>query len=344
MTLIPLTPSQLAERQQALGAWLSDRSGSPVSLRPVSGDASFRRYFRFQHAGSSHVAMDAPPSHEDCRPFAALADAYLAVGVQVPTIHARDLEQGFLWLRDFGDQLLLPLLSDVGQARNLYRRALAVVPAIQQVIATADGELPLYDEAMLRREMALFSDWLLPRQLGYQLDADGHALWQQLTDLLVANALEQPQVGVHRDFHSRNLMLLVDGGIGVIDFQDAVVGPITYDAVSLLRDCYVAWPDELVYAELEGFRQLLLAAGRSDVGDAAQFRRWFDLMGMQRHLKAAGIFARLLHRDGKPGYIADIPRTVGYILSVGSHYPELQPVIDWLKADIWPLIETKCGG
>lgn len=342
MSLTPLSSAQLALREQALGQWLSEQTGHPVSLTPVSGDASFRRYFRFSHAGETQVAMDAPPSHENCHPFAALADAYLAVAVQVPLIRARDLDQGFLWLRDFGDQLLLPLLTDSDAAQRLYPQALAELPAIQQVVATGDGPLPAFDEAMLRREMALFSDWLLPRHLGYEMDHQGQALWQEFCDLLVANALSQPQVGVHRDFHSRNLMLLGDGSIGVIDFQDAVVGPITYDAASLLRDCYVAWPDELVYGQLEAFRQQLLAAGRSDVADGEQFRQWFDLMAMQRHLKASGIFARLLHRDGKPGYIADIPRTVNYILQVGRRYPQLAGVIAWLESEIWPRIEEHC--
>lgn len=343
MSLMPLTAAQLAARQSTLEGWLGQLTASPIQLQPVSGDASFRRYFRFVHQGVSHVAMDAPPSHEDCRPFVALADSYLAAGVQVPAIAARDLAQGFLWLRDFGDQLLLPLLTSEPAARHWYPRCLQLLPVIQQVQATADGPLPCFDEAMLRREMALFSDWLLPRHLDYHMDADELALWQQLTDLLVANALAQPQRGVHRDYHARNLMVLADDSIGVIDFQDAVVGPITYDAVSLLRDCYVAWPDELVDELLEGFRQQLLAAGETAAADAGRFRRWFDLMGMQRHLKAAGIFARLLHRDGKPGYIADIPRTVGYILAVGRRYPELQAVMGWLESRIWPLVQSRCA-
>lgn len=343
MSLMPFSAAQLAARQTALEAWLGQLTASTIVLQPVSGDASFRRYFRFHHQGASHIAMDAPPSHEDCRPFVALADRYLAVGVQVPEIVARDLQQGFLWLRDFGDQLLLPLLTDAAAARHWYPRCLQLLPAIEQVEATEDGHLPAFDEAMLRREMALFSDWLLPRHLDYQMDAAEQLLWQQLTDLLVANALAQPQRGVHRDYHARNLMVLSDGSIGVIDFQDAVVGPITYDAVSLLRDCYVAWPDALVDELLEGFRQQLLASGVAEAGDAARFRRWFDLMGMQRHLKASGIFARLLHRDGKAGYIADIPRTVGYIIAVGRRYPELTAVIDWLEQRIWPLIQSRCA-
>ncbi len=310
---------------------------------PVSGDASFRRYFRALSNGCSWIAVDAPPEKEDSRPFVAVAQALAEQAVAVPEIHAVDLDQGFMLLSDLGDELYLGQLTQAS-VDGLYQQALQSLVQIQACPGLLRGALPLYDAALLNREMELFREWFLPGLLGLELSADEHLMLDALFDRLTQVALQQPQVFVHRDYHSRNLMYRPGNAPGVIDFQDAVMGPITYDLVSLLRDCYVAWPQQQVYGWVEGFRQSLLAQGQP-VGDEAEFRRWFDLMGAQRHLKVLGIFARLKLRDGKSGYLADIPRTLFYLLHELSVEPELQAVTTWLhqmvipamrQSGIWP--------
>ncbi len=335
-----LQPINYEARLVALEQWLIAQTGeSAIVLEPVSGDASFRRYFRFYHRGHSQIAMDAPPSHEDSQPFVALARAYAEMGVPVPAIKAQDLSQGFLWLSDLGDTLLLGRLTD-DSATGFYQTALTQLLPIQQVLHTELGPLPLFDSAMLQREMALFSDWLVARYLGLELDGSTQAMFTELFAALEHNALAQPQVGVHRDYHSRNLMVQADGVLGVIDFQDAVQGPLTYDAVSLLRDCYIRWPDAEVAQWREYFRQALQQEHGVEY-PAATFARWFDLMGMQRHLKAAGIFARLWLRDGKSGYLNDIPQTVGYLIEYSGRYPEFASFQRWLTEVFMPAWQAK---
>ncbi|RCU49951.1 serine/threonine protein kinase [Corallincola holothuriorum] len=321
-------------RRNLLTKWAREQLNNPqLELTSVSGDASFRRYFRLIHDDIPYIAVDAPPPHEDCRPFVAIAQAYLAAELKVPEIKALDLEQGMMLLSDFGDTLLLAELTEQS-AGFLYGHALQQLPAIYSVTATEAGNLPAFDEAMLSREMALFTDWLIAKHLQLTLSDDEAQLVNEAFEFLIENAQMQPQGGVHRDYHSRNLMVC-DDGLGIIDFQDAVIGPITYDAVSLLRDCYIRWPDALVYELLARWQALLVESELlAPEIDEAQFRLWFDLMGIQRHLKAAGIFARLYHRDGKEGYLADIPRTVGYIVDVAATYPQLAKFAKFVESKV----------
>lgn len=302
-------------------------------LAPASSDASFRRYWRVTHAGGSLIAMDAPPTHEDCGRFADLARRFRAIGLNTPEVHAEDTEQGFLLLSDLGDRLYLAQLTP-DNADALYRDALAALAIIQRR-GPLEG-LPHYDGPFLLREMALFREWFLERHLGLVLDADAAALFDAACRLLAESALEQPCVCVHRDFHSRNLMLTEPDNPGVLDFQDAVVGPLTYDLVSLLRDCYIAWPEERVTDWALGYHREAMRLGLLEDVSPERFVRWFDLMGMQRHLKACGIFARLHHRDGKPGYLGDIPRTLGYVRLVAGRYPEFAALARWLTDAVVP--------
>ena len=289
-------------------------------LEPASSDASFRRYWRARWQENTMILMDAPPAHEDCGRFVDLARRLRAIGLHTPEIHAEDLVNGFLACSDLGDRLYLAEL-DEQSADRLYGDALAAL-AVIQACGPLDGLLH-YDDAFLRRELEIFREWFLVRHLGLVLTPEETAGWVRAGDCLVASALEQPQVCVHRDYHSRNLMITDPPSPGILDFQDAVVGPITYDLVSLLKDCYIAWAPERVTDWALGYLQLAIQSGVLPDIEPARFLRWFDLMGTQRHLKACGIFARLNHRDGKPHYLNDIPRTLGYIRAVCARYPEL---------------------
>lgn len=325
------------QREIQLKAWCEAVTGyAQGPLQPVSGDASFRRYFRGSDGQRSVIAVDAPPPQERLDIFVAVAEAYRAEGVPVPEIIAEHRGKGFMLLSDLGSTLLLSKLQR-DNARELYRQAIDLLPGIMTVVKTAEGPLPAYDEALLQRELALFKDWLLERHLGLELSPTEEQLWEDFCELMVNNAQEQPQVGVHRDYHSRNLMVLNDGSLAAIDFQDAVLGPVTYDLVSLLRDCYVAWPTELVQELAEYTRRLLQENNQlARTVSAEQWQRWFDLMGIQRHTKAAGIFARLCHRDGKDGYLNDVPRTLNYLVEVAAAYPELAQYHSWLNERVLP--------
>jgi hypothetical protein len=327
----------MPQRLDLLERWLERTCRlEDFRLTPASEDASFRRYFRITLSdGSTLVVMDAPPDKEDCRPFVELASRLRDAGLHVPQIHRQDLEQGFLLLEDLGSQSYLTALSATS-ADALYGDAIGALLRLQT--RGAVGGLPVYDEAMLRREMQLFPDWLLTRHLGVQLTAPERTLLARSFDRLVASALQQPVVCVHRDYHSRNLMRLDSDNPGVIDFQDAVAGPITYDLVSLLRDCYVRWPGGQVDRWVFDYLAAARAAGLPGVDDEARFRRWFDLMGVQRHLKAAGIFARLWHRDGKRGYLDDLPRTLGYIVEVGGRRAEFEPLAALVAERVLPAL------
>ncbi len=268
--------------------------------------------------------MDAPPAQEDCRPFAQVTQLFLDLGLHVPELIASDLDRGFLLLGDLGSRLYLDELHE-DTADRLYGDALGALATLQSCGPAGEGSLPAYDRPLLMSEMALFSDWLLDRHLGMTMESTGQEALQRIFGLLADSALGQPVVCVHRDFHSRNLMVTPAHNPGILDYQDAVLGPVTYDLVSLLRDCYIAWPRERVEGWALGYRELALQMGilRPGQADEATFLRWFDWMGAQRHLKAAGIFARLNDRDGKPEYLKDIPRTLGYVVEVCSRYPEL---------------------
>ncbi len=360
-------------RLQTLTQWVTQFPGlENAEPQPVSGDASFRRYFRVsgrvldgvldRAIGApdqpddrrSFIVMDAPPEHEDCRPFVAIARHWHDQGIAVPQILKEDLEQGLLLLEDFGDNLMLGALNE-SSADALYHGALDELVAIQQVTATPDHPLPPYDSELLDREMALFPDWLLTEKLGMDLDNGERALLDTTFAMLRESALTQPTVTIHRDYHSRNL--LVPPGVslsdsahsgsesvrpGVIDFQDAVCGPVTYDLVSLLKDCYINWPAARVEQWKERFRQQTRDAGLHNA-DRDTFHQWFELMGMQRHLKAAGIFARLDIRDGKPGFLKDIPRTVCYLVQASGRQPALRHFHEWLIERVLPAVEATIG-
>jgi N-acetylmuramate 1-kinase len=316
----------LDSRLEALKDWVGTvLDTAEYEIKPASADASFRRYFRVFVGGSTHIVMDAPPDKEDMRPFIHIAERLYALGLNVPRVLQQDLEQGFLLLSDLGQRLYLPQLTEATVER-LYGDALGALVVLQAGIFTDATTLPEYDKAMLLREMVLFREWYLGRHLGVELTPAHAAALDQSFAILCRSALEQPQVWVHRDYHSRNLMLVEVNNPGILDFQDAVLGPVTYDLVSLLRDCYIAWPRARVEDWALGYQTLALQSGLPVCTDETLFLRWFDLMGVQRHLKATGIFARLNHRDGKPGYLGDIPRTLAYVLDVAGRYADLQPL------------------
>jgi len=280
--------------------------------------------------------MDAPPELEDCLPFLRVAGYLEAMQLNAARIIEANLDDGFLLLSDLGSrQYLDALLDDTATAPELYADAIKALLAMQRRGAAYQSQLPPYDDTLLRFELSLFHDWLCGTHLGIEFSDEAEQAWQDCCDLLVANALDQPQVFVHRDYHSRNLMLTTARNPGILDFQDAVEGPLTYDLVSLLKDCYVQWPAGQVWQWALEFYNGLDRAVRERV-DEEQFRRYFELMGAQRHLKAAGIFARLCHRDGKSAYLEDVPRTLSYIAELGPRYPELEFVIDLIESRVLP--------
>ncbi|MCC2638702.1 MAG: hypothetical protein K0Q68_2421 [Moraxellaceae bacterium] len=331
------------QRARQLEAWAREWLGRerpelvPAgSLATVSGDASFRRYFRLPLAGGTLIAVDAPPEKENSRPFVAIARALRAHGVHVPEVVAADFDLGFMLLEDFGDELLRPRL-DAASVDTLYTRAMEALLHLLACDDVPGHALPPYDRQRLIDEMALLRDWFIARYLGLELDAGQQAVLADAFALIAGDVTAQPQVFVHRDYHSRNLMLLANGEIGVIDFQDAVTGPVTYDLVSLLRDAYVVWPEADVARWTRQFAQLLREAGRLPAGtDDATFLRWFDWMGAQRHLKVVGIFARLSLRDGKHGYLDDIPVVFNYLLAEIRAQPPLQPLFRLLRDTVLP--------
>lgn len=274
--------------------------------------------------------MDAPPEKEDCRPYVRVARAFRAIGLNVPEVIAQDLERGFLLITDLGERLYLDALSDTTVGR-LYQDAMEALVRLQCATLAEIHWLPLYDSELLHREMELFREWYLQRHLGLKLSRIQHKVLDKTFEHLAIAALEQPRVAVHRDYHSRNLLVTEVNNPGVLDFQDAVLGPVTYDLVSLLRDCYIAWPRERVEAWLRKYRDDALRAGVPVGSDGASFSRWFDLTGIQRHLKASGIFARLNHRDGKPSYLKDIPRVLGYLTDVATRHPETEELAQMLN-------------
>lgn len=330
----------MPERLDELTRWLrAELDLEHFTLTPASSDASFRRYFRVHHDGKTLIVMDAPPAHEDCRPFVTIARAFLALGLHVPEVLEQDMERGFLLLGDLGTRCYLDALNE-DTVERLYGDAL---DALWRLQSRCDGvtalPLPPYDDALLMREMVLFRDWFLERHLEWMPDVDQCAVFEHACESLAHSALEQPQVCVHRDFHSRNLMVTETGNPGILDFQDAVLGPITYDLVSLLRDCYIAWPRARVEEWALRYRARLIQSGLLRGIDEPQFLRWFDWMGMQRHLKAIGIFARLNIRDGKPGYLKDIPRTLAYLIGVSGRYPELADFHTLLCEHVLPRVQ-----
>lgn len=306
-----------------LRTWLAAHIGADAfTLKPASSDASFRRYFRVTTVSRSWIAMDAPPALEDCRPFVRVAELLRAAGVNAPRIEAQDVEHGFLLLTDFGDTSYLAALDD-DNADRLFAEATGAL--IKWQLASRAGELPPYGETLLRRECGLFPEWYVARHLGVALSAAQQRTLSDMIALLIACAMAQPSVYVHRDYMPRNLML-TDPNPGVLDFQDAVYGPITYDAVSLTRDAFVSWQEERVIDWAARYWEQAKRAGLPVDPDFGRFYRDFEWMGLQRHLKVLGIFARLHYRDGKAGYLDDTPRFLNYARAVAERYRELAPL------------------
>ncbi len=337
-----------SERKQALGEWVHQQlqqlhAEAPLKnleLAPLAGDAGFRRYYRI-NTQPPLLAVDAPPESENSRQFIELAQYLRPRGIGVPAVAAADCEQGFLLIEDFGDHLLQQeLQASPSAATGLYGEALMQLIALQQ--SPDHGSLiPRYDRQALGREMSLFGDWFAGELLSYSLSAEEQELVNSTCRLLEDSALEQPQVLVHRDFHSRNLLLRPDGALGVVDFQDAVWGPITYDLVSLLRDCYLRWPAEQVRQWALGYGNMAADAGLLPKIDQDQYLRWFDWMGLQRHLKVLGIFARLALRDGKTHYLSDLPLVIRYVLEAAAPYPELKAFSQWFEQQLLPLAQQQ---
>lgn len=314
--------------------WLeNDLLLTVTACEPASSDASFRRYFRVQTPEQGFIVMDAPPSKENIEPFIRIAQLLRQSQVNAPAIFQQNLSDGFLLLEDFGSQCLLDQLN-ANTAETLYQSAFDALFTLQSQTSVQQAGLPHYDQPLLHRELAIFDDWFLGQWLDVHIS---EAIWNSVCTLLTDSALEQPFICVHRDYHSRNLMVLDENSPGVIDFQDAVIGPITYDLVSLLRDCYIAWPAQQVeqwrLAYFDRLRQAQLIHC-----SAEQFKRWFDLMGLQRHLKAIGIFSRLHLRDGKSTYLDDIPRTLNYVSEVCAAYPELAAFNGFLQEQVLPIL------
>ena len=317
-------PQSADPRREALERWLRTQlRDAPFTLAVASEDASFRRYFRVVLGdGRSYVVMDAPPEREPCGPFVHVAGLLRAAGVNAPEIHAQDLAQGFLLLTDLGTQTYLDVFRTAGAERARTLMADATEALVRWQRASRPGVLPAYDAERLRTEMALFPQWYLGRHLGLALQPEQTAELERIFALLIASATAQPQVFVHRDYMPRNLMLS-EPNPGVLDFQDAVIGPISYDIVSLLRDAFISWDEEQVLDWCVRYWERARAAGLPLDADFAEFFRAFEWMGLQRHLKVLGIFARLTHRDGKPKYVADTPRFVHYARTVAQRYAPL---------------------
>lgn len=312
------------DRHALIEEWLGRQlRGRVFSLAPASADASFRRYFRVTLADSTLILMDAPPRQEDCRPFIQVAGLMAAAGLHVPSIIAQDLAQGFLLMTDLGPTTYLAALND-GNADELFRDATTAL--IRWQLASRESVLPPYDEVLLRRELDLFPEWYLKRHLGIALDEGQHQSLDTVFRLILANNLAQPKTYVHRDYMPRNLMLS-NPNPGVLDFQDAVYGPITYDLASLFKDAFLSWDEPRVLDWTIRYWERARAARLPVHSDFAEFYRDLEWMGLQRHLKVLGIFARIYHRDGKPAYVKDTPRFLGYVRAVSERYAGLSALL-----------------
>jgi N-acetylmuramate 1-kinase len=320
------TPDRATVRLAWVRQALDDET---LTLASASADASFRSYWRTHHDGRSWIVMDSPPAQEDPRPWLEIGTRLSTAGLHVPAVKACDLEQGFLLIEDLGLQLYLPALND-DTVDALYGDAMDALLRMQRDADTTG--LPPYDHAFLQRELEIMPEWFLRRHLGYTPECEEWDVLESAFTVLLHNALEQPRSFVHRDYHSRNLLVTARNNPGIIDFQGALHGPITYDLASLLRDCYIVWDRARVVGWVESYRQRLQAAQLIDVNVGPQrFRRWFDLIGLQRHIKVLGIFCRLGYRDGKLGYLDDLPRVYDYVIEVAGAYPELADFVALLR-------------
>lgn len=323
-------------RLEELSNW-SRQQSLPVSipkesvLKPVSDDASFRRYFRFDPSAPGLIFVDAPPDQEDNPSFVKIAAALAQAGLTCPAVFAADIERGYLVISDLGDQLYQTVVErHPEQIRGLYDEAVAaLIPMI-----SVRCDIPEYSASKLDQEASLFADWFVSQQLGLSVSEDQRAMLRGVCELMVKNAIDQPKGFVHRDYHCRNLLIQEVDGPGIIDFQDAVMGPVTYDLVSLFKDCYYKFSRSEVEDRVQAFHQQLTEQGL--VSADAPFLRWFDWMGIQRHMKCAGIFSRLNLRDGKPAYLGDIPLVVDYLIEASSLYDELREFNAWLTEEIKP--------
>lgn len=338
-------------RFQQLLDWLATcpslQQTTYTAPQPASNDASFRRYYRIKVTDqegreTTRIIMDAPPEHEDCEPFVRIAAQMLAMQLNVPQVLEQDLAQGFLLLSDLGNETYLSQLND-DNVDQLYGDALSALTTLQAKGQQEAATLPLYDASLLKTEMNLFTDWLLKEHLAVGLTGLEHQAWLSIQDTLAKSALAQPQVYVHRDYHSRNLMVTPQQNPGILDFQDAVKGALTYDAVSMLRDCYVSWPLERVQEWQREYFLMLTQANIVTKNEWKGFVQAMDWMGIQRHLKASGIFARLSHRDGKSGYLNDIPLTLSYIQQVGEQYSEMHDLVRLLENRVLPTLEKQAS-
>lgn len=319
-----MTEPQHDARRVRLGEWAAEVLGSgSLDIAPASADASFRRYFRIIRGAESFIAMDAPPDKEDVRPFLKVAGLLQAAGVHVPRILAEDVTHGYLLLSDLGTQTYLDVLNE-GNARELFNAAIDALISWQ--LASRPGVLPPYDEALLRRELSLFPDWYVARHLQVELNDRQRTTLENMFALIVNTNLAQPSVFVHRDYMPRNLMVSTPNP-GVLDFQDAVYGPITYDVASLFRDAFISWPEASVLDGAARYWERARQAGLPVHADFGAFYRDMEWMGLQRHLKVLGIFARINYRDGKPRYLADTPRFINYVRQVSGRYDELRPLL-----------------
>ena len=329
---MPETDARLA----LIHEWLSrDLGMRPDRVEPASADASFRRYFRVFHQDATSIVMDAPPGKEDVRPYLKVTRLLEKLGAHVPHVHHADIDRGLLLLEDLGGTHYLSRFNSGEDPERLYGDALAVLAEIQVRGRDAAAELAPYDREALARELALMPEWFIGRHLGLTPSDSESQTITRAFEFLIQAALAQPTVFVHRDFHSRNLMVIEDRNPGIIDFQDALRGPVGYDLVSLLKDCYISWPRERVEKWVGGFRALLRSKGDAGAwlsgADDKEFLRWFDLIGVQRHIKVLGIFSRLWYRDGKAGYIRDLPLTLEYVRDTCKRYSELAELSRFLE-------------
>ena len=338
----------MPQRLALINEWLQNElTLSNYDIAPASSDASFRRYFRITakdqvfeaYQAATLIVMDAPPFQEDTRPYIRIAKLMADIGLNVPLVLEENIEQGFLLLSDLGSTQYLSVLNE-SNVNELYKDALDSLLNLQAKGPTESDFIPPYDCALLQREVEIFREWCLQKHLGLRLSREQESIIDDAFAILIETALEQPVVCVHRDYHSRNLMQTEKNNPGILDFQDAVIGPITYDLVSLLKDCYISWPRQQVESWALKHKANLESTGVIKDIENQQFLRWFDFMGAQRHIKATGIFARLDQRDGKPDYLNDIPRTLSYVVDVSSRYQELNALHQFLIS-IMPSLATK---
>lgn len=322
------------QRQQAFEQWLQSQV-AVLQMTAMTSDASFRRYYRVRDAQASYVAMDAPPPRENCLPFVAIAHALRQKNLYVPEIICSDVQQGFLLLTDFGDRVYLKELNPAN-AEKLYGLALDALAVMQSCEEVQDWKIPPFSADFMFQEMQIFKEWFLLRHLNLTLSAATEEMLTEFFYFLVDAAVNQPQVFMHRDYQSANLMLLPQDRVGILDFQDAFRGPVTYDLVSLLRDCYIDWPEDLVSKLVLQYKQKIPDV--VTVSDA-EFLQWFDLMGMHRHLKALLTFSRKFHRDADANYLKHIPRTLNYVAMVAPRYPQTQAFNVFLNEIIFPALE-----